>query len=189
MMSRAKILVVDDEPDILDIVRMNLEGAGYEVYGAATGTEALRQIKLVRPHLVVLDVLLPEIDGWEVLRRIRRDPQSARTPVVMLTCMAEDTDVLRGLSDGAIEYVTKPFQPDYLVASVDALLDVFDPAMREERRAWLLACQQRKIAQAPPPTIVSVPIYTRSNVEAPLFTRDAPFGSAADDIVERKRVA
>ena len=189
MVRRAKILVVDDEPDILEIVRINLEGGGYEVSGATTGAEALRLVKLERPDLVILDVLLPEVDGWEVLRRIRRDPQAARTPVVMLTCMSDDTDVLQGLLDGAVDYLTKPFQPDYLVASVDALLDVFDPAMREERRAWLLACQQRKIAQAAPPTVVSASVYTRSNVEAPLFTRGMPFGSAADDRPAGKRVA
>ncbi len=188
-MSRAKILVVDDEPDIQEIVRANLEGGGYKVYGAATGAEALRQLKLVRPDLVILDVVLPEIDGMEVLRRIRRDPQTARTPVVMLTCMAEDTDVLQALSGGAIEYLTKPFQPEYLVASVGALLDVFDPAMREERRAWLLACQQRKMAQAALPTVVSAPVYTRSNVEAPLFTRGMPLGSATDGGAEERRVA
>ena len=118
---------------------------------------------------MILDVLLPEVDGWEVLRRIRRDPQTTRTPVVMLTCMSKDTDILRGLTDGAVEYLTKPFYPEHLVASVDALLDVFDPALRDERRAWLLACQQRKMAQAAPPTVVSDPVYTRSNVEAPLL--------------------
>ncbi len=182
-MSRARILVVDDEPDILEIVQTNLEGGGYEVIGATTGAEALRQLRLVRPDLVILDVVLPETDGWEVLRQLRRDSQAAHTPVVMLTCMAEDTDVLRGLSDGAVEYVTKPFQPDYLVASVDALLDVFDPAMREERRAWLLACQQRKMTRAAPPTVVVAPVYTRSNVEAPLF------GSATDERAAGERVA
>lgn len=181
-MKRAKILIVDDEPDILEIVRTSLEGGGYQVTGATTGAEALRQLKLVRPDLVILDVMLPEIDGWEVLRRIRRDPHAVHTPVVMLTCMAEDTDVLRGLSYGAVEYLTKPFQPEHLVASVDALLDVFDPTMREERRAWLLACQQRKMAQAAPPIVVSAPVYTRSNVEA-------PFRSAIDDRARDKRVA
>ena len=78
-MSRARSWIVDDEPDILEIVRTNLEGGGYEVSVATNGAEALRLLKLVRPNLVVLDVLLPEVDGWEVLRRIRRDPQAART--------------------------------------------------------------------------------------------------------------
>jgi DNA-binding response OmpR family regulator len=170
--SRAKILVVDDEPDILEIVRANLEGSGYEVYVATGGVEALRQMKQARPDLVMLDILLPEIDGWEVLRRIRRDPQSADTPIVMLTCLADDQYVLRGLEEGAVDYVTKPFEPECLIASVDALLGVFDPAMREERRAWLLACQRRKVAEAAPPTVVAAPVYTRSNVEVPGFERD-----------------
>jgi DNA-binding response OmpR family regulator len=166
--SRAKILVVDDEPEIVEIVRTNLEGSGYDVSEAANGVDALRRLKLVRPDLVILDVLMPEMNGWEVLRRIRRDPQSTRTPVIMLTCLAEDADILRGLSDGAVEYATKPFQPDYLVASVDALLDVFDPAMREERRTWLLACQQRKVAELSRPAIVEATVYTRSNIRVPL---------------------
>ena len=172
MVRRAKILVVDDEPDILEIVRANLEGGGYEVSGATSGADALRQLKLVRPDLVILDVVLPEVDGWEVLRRLRRDPLFASTPVVMLTCLAEDADILRGLAGGAVEYFTKPFEPEQLVASVDALLGVFDPAMREERRAWLLACQQRKVFEVVPPTIVATPIYTRSNVEVPLLERE-----------------
>jgi two-component system, OmpR family, alkaline phosphatase synthesis response regulator PhoP len=172
MVSRAKILVVDDEPDILDIVRTNLEGSGYEVSGAATGVDALRQLKLLRPDLVILDVVMPEVDGWEVLRRMRRDPQSASTPIVMLTCLGEEAEILLGLAEGAVEYVTKPFDPEHLVATVDTLLEVFDSAMREERREWLLVCQQRKMATAPQPTIVPTPVYTRSNVEAPLFVRE-----------------
>ena len=75
------------------------------------------------------------------------------------------------------------------MATVDALLDVFDPTMREERRAWLLACQQRKMTQAAPPLVVSAPVYTRSNVEAPLISREAPLEAAIDDGATGRRVA
>jgi DNA-binding response OmpR family regulator len=168
---RAKILVVDDEADLVEIVRVNLEGAGYEVAGARNGVEGLRLLKEKRPDLVILDVLMPELDGWEVLRRIRRDRLTAATPVVMLSSLDEDDAILRGLDDGAVEYVTKPFQPENLVASVKTLLEVFDPAMREERRAWLVARQHRKVAEVACLTIVEQTVYTRSSIDVPLRSR------------------
>ena len=148
-MSRGKILVVDDDPDILEIVRTNLEGAGYAVLGAGDGTEGLAKMRAENPDLVVLDVLMPEMDGWEVLRQIETDPQTAGLPVIMLTCKSEDADILRGLEEGAVEYVTKPFYPENLVASVKILLNVFDRPMREERRQQLIVRRQRLMGMDP----------------------------------------
>ncbi len=148
-MDRLKILVVDDDPDIYEIVETNLEGAGYQVVGASDGAEGLRKVRSENPDLVILDVLMPEMDGWEVLRNVERDPQTAGVPVIMLTCKSEDLDILRGLEEGAVEYVTKPFYPENLVASVKILLNVFDHPMREERRKQLIARRQRLMGLNP----------------------------------------
>ena len=136
-MRRAKVLVVDDDADIVEIVRANLEGAGYQVTAAGNGVEGLRRLRREHPDLLILDVRMPEMDGWEVLRLTRRDRRTVGTPVVMLTALSSDADILQGLTDGAVEYLTKPFDLQLLVASVDSLLDVFDQALREERRVHL----------------------------------------------------
>jgi DNA-binding response OmpR family regulator len=146
-----KVLVVDDDPDILEIVRVNLEAVRYQVVGASTGAEGLAKVRSDHPDLVVLDVLLPEIDGWEVLRRIEADAETAGVPVIMLTCKSEDADILRGLEEGAAEYVTKPFYPENLVASVNILLNVFDQTMRDERRRQLIARRQRLMSRGSGP--------------------------------------
>jgi len=138
------ILVIDDDADICEIVRVNLEGFGYAVITGNDGEHGLELARKSQPDLIILDVLMPNMDGWQVLREIEKDHQLAGIPVVMLTCRSEEQDVLRGLSHGAIEYVTKPFYPENLVASVKILLDVFDPAMRQERRQQLIA--RRKTA-------------------------------------------
>ncbi len=146
-MAQRKILVVDDDPDIFEIVQTNLEGAGYEVVGASDGSEGLRKVLAENPDLVILDVLMPEMDGWEVLRQIEADPRTAGLPIIMLTCKSEDADILRGLEEGAVEYVTKPFYPENLVASVKILLNVFDQPMREERRQQLITRRQRLLGR------------------------------------------
>jgi DNA-binding response OmpR family regulator len=148
-MDRRRILVVDDDPDIFEIVQVNLEGAGFDVIGASNGVEALRRIRRDNADLVVLDVLMPEMDGWEVLREVEADPRTAGVPVIMLTCKSEDSDILRGLEEGAVEYVTKPFYPENLIASVKILLNVFDQPMREERRKQLIARWQRLMGLNP----------------------------------------
>lgn len=148
-MSRRKILVVDDEHEIFEIVQTNLEGAGYEVIGADAGVAGLRLARQEKPDLVILDILMPEMDGWEVLREIENDSRIAGLPVIMLTCKGEDSDILRGLEEGAIEYLTKPFYPENLVASVQILLNVFDTPMREERRQLLIQRRQRLMGKNP----------------------------------------
>jgi DNA-binding response OmpR family regulator len=144
-----KILVIDDDPDICEIVQVNLEGAGYEVFLASDGATGLEVAKEIKPDLIILDILMPILDGWQVLDRLVKDPRTADLPVVMLTCKGEDTDILRGLDGGAVEYVTKPFYPENLVASVKILLDVFDSTMRDHRRQQLIARRQRQIERAP----------------------------------------
>ncbi|MFP4640735.1 MAG: response regulator transcription factor [Dehalococcoidia bacterium] len=113
------VMVVDDEPRIIEAVSMNLELEGCQVTSASSGYEALKKISKELPDLVILDVMMPEMDGFETLRRIR---EISTVPVIMLTVRGEETDKIRGLDLGADDYVTKPFSPRELVSRVKALL-------------------------------------------------------------------
>src|SRR6185369_8162417 len=119
---KEKILVVDDEPDALDLIQFNLKAAGYEVITADDGTEAIKKARTVQPALVVLDVMLPEVDGLEVCKTLRREPATAAIPIIMLTAKAGEIDRVLGLELGADDYLTKPFSPRELVLRVKALL-------------------------------------------------------------------
>jgi DNA-binding response OmpR family regulator len=116
-----KILVVEDEPDILQLITLYLEKEGFRTVSAKTGAEGLRQVKQEKPDLVVLDLMLPEMDGLEVCKRLRSAPDTALLPIIMLTAKAEESDTIIGLELGADDYVTKPFSPKTLVARVKAL--------------------------------------------------------------------
>lgn len=116
-----KILVVEDEQDILQLITLYLEKEGFRTVSAKTGAEGLRQVKQEKPDLVVLDLMLPEIDGLEVCKRLRSSPDTAMLPIIMLTAKAEESDTVIGLELGADDYVTKPFSPKTLVARVKAL--------------------------------------------------------------------
>jgi two-component system alkaline phosphatase synthesis response regulator PhoP len=118
-MAGETVLVVDDERNIHELARMYLEQDGYQVAVARDGAEALRQIQALRPALVVLDLMLPEVDGWEVCRRVRA---SSDLPILMLTARDDDVDKIVGLEMGADDYLTKPFNPRELVARVRAVL-------------------------------------------------------------------
>lgn len=116
------ILIVDDEPRILQIARDYLERAGFRVRSAEDGNVALRMIREERPNLVVLDLMLPGIDGLDVMRILKREPALTDVPIIMLTARVEETDKLIGLELGADDYLTKPFSPRELVARVRAVL-------------------------------------------------------------------
>ena len=118
-MRKHLILVVDDEPAIVRLVRAKLQADGFAVIAATSGEEALETVERERPDLVVLDLMMPGIDGFETLRRIRARRQ---TPVILLTARSGDADKLRGLEGGADDYLTKPFNPDELAARVTAVL-------------------------------------------------------------------
>lgn len=119
---RPKILVVDDEPEAVELVEFNLKQAGYEVVTAADGAEALKKAHALLPSLVVLDLMLPEVDGLEVCKMLRRDPATAAIPIVMVTAKAAEIDRVLGLELGADDYVTKPFSPRELVLRLKKLL-------------------------------------------------------------------
>ncbi|SHM07277.1 two-component system, OmpR family, alkaline phosphatase synthesis response regulator PhoP [Caldanaerovirga acetigignens] len=121
-MGGAKILVVDDEPFIVELVKFNLESAGYEVITASDGHEALKLIEKEHPDLIILDIMLPGIDGMEICRALRFKMQTKDIPVILLTAKTGEIDKVLGLEMGADDYITKPFSPRELVARVKAVL-------------------------------------------------------------------
>ena len=120
--SHKKILIVEDDQDILQLVKLYLEKEGFRPVTAMNGLEALKRVKEDKPDLVVLDLMLPEMDGLEVCKRLRSFPDTAMLPILMLTAKAEESDTIVGLELGADDYVTKPFSPKALIARVKALL-------------------------------------------------------------------
>jgi two-component system phosphate regulon response regulator PhoB len=121
-MEKATILVVDDEEDIIKLVELNLAREGYRVLGCTTGEKALEIARSKRPDLIVLDLMLPGIDGLEVCRRLKRGPKTRHIPVVILTAKAEEADIVMGFELGADDYVTKPFSGSVLAARARRLL-------------------------------------------------------------------
>ncbi|MGQ9859052.1 MAG: response regulator transcription factor [Thermodesulfobacteriota bacterium] len=121
-MKQQTVLVVEDEEDILELVSYNLERAGFRVLKARHGEEAMALVSHEKPDLVVLDIMLPKMDGKEVCRRIRHNEQSQSIPIIMLTALAEEVDRIVGFELGADDYLTKPFSPKELVLRVKAIL-------------------------------------------------------------------
>jgi len=119
---KAKVLVVDDEPDALELIDYNLKGAGYQVFTAANGTRALELAQRHLPDLIILDLMLPEIDGIEVCKILRRNTETQDIPIIMLTAKADEIDRVIGLEVGADDYVTKPFSPRELTLRVKNIL-------------------------------------------------------------------
>ncbi|NIM06448.1 MAG: response regulator [Armatimonadetes bacterium] len=111
MAGQKKVLVVDDERHIVRLIQVNLERGGYKVLTAFDGREALKKVDNEKPDLIVLDVMMPHMDGFEVLKRLQASPTTRTIPVVMLTAKAQDADVFRGWSSGVSAYLTKPFNP------------------------------------------------------------------------------
>lgn len=120
-MARKKIVVVEDDEDIAEMIQYNLEQEGYLVAKAATGEQALRTVAREKPDLILLDLLLPEIDGLEVCKRLKSDAVTRSIPIIMVTAKGEESDVVAGLELGADDYVKKPFKPKELIARVRAL--------------------------------------------------------------------
>ncbi|HYG24366.1 MAG TPA: response regulator transcription factor [Verrucomicrobiae bacterium] len=122
MAVKSKILVVDDEPEAVELVEFNLQQAGFKVITAADGAEALEKIRTEPPDLIVLDLMIPEIGGLDVCKILRRQPVTASIPIIMLTARAAEVDRVVGLELGADDYVTKPFSPRELVLRIRKLL-------------------------------------------------------------------
>jgi two-component system phosphate regulon response regulator PhoB len=121
-MARKNILVVEDEEDILDLLSHHLGREGWVVTPARTGEEAIKLVARKRPDLIVLDLMLPGLDGLEVCRMLKKEPATVRIPIVMLTAKGEEADIVAGLASGADDYVTKPFSIKVLIARIRAVL-------------------------------------------------------------------
>ena len=121
-MKKKKIMVVDDEPDIRELIRFNLEKEGFEVFSVADGETALEEVRLRQPDLIILDVMLPGINGIEVCFRMKSDTAFKSIPIVMLSAKSDESDQLVGLKIGADDYLVKPFSPKVLVAKTGAIL-------------------------------------------------------------------
>jgi two-component system phosphate regulon response regulator PhoB len=120
-MAKSKVLIIEDDPDLSDVLAYNLRQAGYEVLTARDGAEGLRQARLVLPEIILLDLMLPLVDGLEVCRRLRSEPATSDLLILMLTAKSEETDQIVGLSLGADDYVTKPFSVKVLLERIKAL--------------------------------------------------------------------
>ncbi|GIM61909.1 response regulator transcription factor [Capnocytophaga canis] len=130
-MKNMKILLVDDEPDILEIVGYNLEKEGFQLFSAKNGIEAIKIAEREQPHLILMDVMMPDMDGIEACERIRRNTNLSRTVIAFLTARGEDYSQLAGFEAGADDYITKPIKPKVLVSKVKALLRRF--SVEEEK--------------------------------------------------------
>lgn len=127
------ILLVDDEPDIIEIVRYNLTSEGYHVETAENGIEAIEQAKKVKPQLIIMDVMMPIMDGIEACEKIRKIPELAETVITFLTARGEDYSQMAGFEAGADDYITKPIKPKVLVSKVKALLRRFKEEEGDEK--------------------------------------------------------
>ncbi|MGC8826942.1 MAG: response regulator [Anaerolineae bacterium] len=137
------VLVVDDEADIREALRIILEADGYQVLEAGDGLEALQMVQRARPDLVILDIMMPRMDGLEVLRRLEADPETAGLPVIFLSVLTSEMDVIHGLEQGAVEYITKPFDPFQVARTVHMMLEELDREGRHRYRQQLIERRRR----------------------------------------------
>ena len=140
---RKKILVVEDDTDLLEIMRLSLKGAGYSIATATNGIEALKKARTLSPDLILLDLVLPELDGFAVCETLRRDRATAEVPIIVVTGLSSEFTRLAGLESGATDYVTKPVSPMALVSKIDALLKGTarpTPAAESEKRSRASTC-------------------------------------------------
>ena len=128
----SKILVVDDEPEAVELIEFNLKQAGFGSVSAGDGAEALKKARSLTPGLIVLDLMMPEMDGLEVCRILRRDPATASIPIIMLTAKAAEMDRIVGLELGADDYLTKPFSPRELVLRIKRILKRGKPGQEKQ---------------------------------------------------------
>ena len=144
MTEQRRVLVVDDQPDVVLLCRINLEFEGFDVVEASDGEAALARLRETRPHVVLLDVMMPRMNGWEVLDAIKGDPETRHIPVVMLTAKVQEQDLVRAWSKGAADYLTKPFSP---LALSQVLEDVLATTPEEEERRRRLILEKLRLLQ------------------------------------------
>jgi two-component system, OmpR family, alkaline phosphatase synthesis response regulator PhoP len=134
-----RVLVVEDERDVAELIRYNLSKEGYAVRLASDGADALRQVKEARPDVILLDLMVPQLNGWEVCRRLKEEPGTRGIPVIMVTGRTEEGDKVLGFELGADDYVTKPFSPRELLARIRAVLRRGEPVDGHVRKHYLKA--------------------------------------------------
>jgi len=127
-----RILVVDDERQIVKLVEVNLRKAGYDVVCAYDGVEALEKVQSEKPDMLVLDVMMPRMNGFDVLKKLQANPDTERIPVIMLTAKAQDADIFAGWQSGVSSYLTKPFNPRELLTFVQRIFESMDQGADEE---------------------------------------------------------
>jgi phosphate regulon transcriptional regulator PhoB len=132
-----RVLLVEDEQDVAELIRYNLTKEGYDVFLSGNGNEALRLAREHRPDVLLLDIMVPQLNGWEVCRRLKKDPDLAQIPVIMVSGRVEEGDKVLGFEVGADDYVTKPFSPRELIARIRAVLRRGRPADSKEKKASL----------------------------------------------------
>lgn len=115
---KQKILVVDDEPHIVNLIKLTLSGDKYEVFGAYSGLEAIKFAKQIRPNLIILDLMMPNIDGYQVCEEVRKDPKLTNTPIMILSAKSQLVDKFKSINVGADDYLVKPFDPEELLKRV-----------------------------------------------------------------------
>src|SRR5262245_46067271 len=132
-----RVLLVEDGGDVAELIRYNLSKEGYDVVLTSNGNDALRLAREHRPDVLLLDIMVPQLNGWEVCRRLKKDPELAAIPVIMVSGRVEEGDKVLGFEVGADDYVTKPFSPRELIARIRAVLRRGRPADAKEKRATL----------------------------------------------------
>ncbi len=121
-----KILIIDDDEDIISLIRIILENENYTVIGALNGDEGIKYALKEKPDLILLDIMMPGTDGWEVMKMLHTDEKTRKIPVAMLTCKTDVRDKLAGLQEGAIDYITKPFSPEELITRVNKIFKILN---------------------------------------------------------------
>jgi DNA-binding response OmpR family regulator len=134
-----RVLVVEDEKDVAELIRYNLSREGYDVLLASNGADGLRLARQSRPDVILLDLMVPQLNGWEVCRRLKQDPETRGIPVIMVTGRVEEGDKVLGFEMGADDYVTKPFSPRELLARIRAIIRRGKPAESQEKKHHLKA--------------------------------------------------
>jgi two-component system phosphate regulon response regulator PhoB len=131
IMAKERILIVDDEEDILELLRYNLNREGYKIVSASTGEKCIQKAASEKPDLILLDLMLPGIDGLEVTKILKSDSKTIHIPIIMLTAKGEESDIVAGLELGADDYITKPFSPRILIARVRAVMRRKDKSKKD----------------------------------------------------------
>lgn len=205
-METYKILLVDDEPDILDFLRYNLQKEGFQVFTAGDGVEGLRKAEEVRPHLAIIDIMMPKMDGVELCRQLRNRPELANMLIVFLTARDEDYSQIAALDVGGDDYITKPIRPRVFMSRINALLRRFDrkddPEVDQVIRVADLAIDRERVSVTRGEEVIELAkkefellsllaskpgkVFTREEIFSKVWGADVIVGNRTIDVHIRK---